>query len=213
VSRRIVVRQTGLVFGQQQAEARRFGIASGVLLPIVLLSPWRVVTALALIALAVSVWKLVFHGATAVSMSLTAPRRNLFQVGVAVAFPLMLSWYFVRSTPTLTVSGVIGHMASAWFLLPIVLIAWVSWVGANQLDQEHPFRGFLIAATALFVICYFGYHGIHSEFDDQTETSSTVIDREAAAQAVTSGRYFGQFLVYVLVSYGVLFAKLRRGHA
>lgn len=202
-----------LVFGQEQAEARRFGIASGVLLAIVLLSQSMVVTVLALIPLAVCAWKLVFHGATAISMSLAAPKRNLFQVAVAVAFPLVLSWYFIRNTPTLTVAGVIGHMASAWFLAPIVLTAWISWASADQLDREQPFRGFLIAATALFVICLLGYHGIYSDSDDQGETRYTVIDREAAAQAAATGRSFGQFLVYVLVSYGAMFVKLRRGHA
>jgi hypothetical protein len=41
------------------------------------------------------------------------------------------------------------------------------------LDEEHPFRGFLIACAVIFVICYFGHHGIYSEYDDYTDISST----------------------------------------
>lgn len=204
--------RTELAFAEEKSQARGFGMAAAILLIVALLRPLKLLTAFVLLALAAASWKFVFHGATAVSMSLSGSRRNLFRIAVATAFPLVLSWYFIKDTPSVTASDVIGPMASPWLLLPIALIGYVSWAAGEQLDQQHPFRGFLIASTVLFVICLLGYHGIHSEFDDQSETSYTIIDKEAASQAAQSGRYLGQILLYVGVSYAAMFAKFWKRH-
>lgn len=55
-----------------------------------------------------------------------------------------------------------------------------------------------------------GYHGIDSEYDDYTESSSIYIDDDAGKRAAETGRYLGQFLVYVMVSYAAMLAKLLR---
>jgi hypothetical protein len=103
-------------------------------------------------------------------------------------------------------------MLNAWFLLPVAVIGYASWFGADQLDNDHPFRGFLIAAAVLFIICLLGYYGIHSEYDEQSESSFRYIDKVAAALAAQSGRYFAQYLIYVAIAYGVMLAKLKKRH-
>jgi hypothetical protein len=140
-----------LVLPDEKSPARAFGIAAAILFIVAFLSPWKVLTAFVLIGLAATDWKFVFHGTTVVSMSLPGSRRNLFQITVALAFPLLLLWYFVKSTPAVTASAVIDQLADPLLLFPILVIGYVSWPAAAELDQQHPFRGFLIAFPVLFV--------------------------------------------------------------
>ena len=202
-----------ILFPHEKAQAKRFGIASAALLAIVSVSPWSILTALLALALAATVWKTVFHGSTAISMCLRGTRRIVFQVTVSIVLPLILAFYFIIDTPVVTVWGLVGHMLSPWYLIPIVLIAYFGWWGTDLLDKEQPFRGFIVATTVLFVICVLGYHGIYSEVDYANDDRYTGIDKEAAAEAVRSGRYFGQFLFYVCVSYVAMLAKLSKRHS
>jgi hypothetical protein len=200
----------GLSLARAKSEARFFGIASAILLVLILLVPVKIVKAFALLGIAVTGWQLLFHGSTAISMTLEGEARRRFQVGVSLAVPGLLSLYFIKGATLVTFDGIFGHMLSAWYLIPLGIIGYVSWVAANQLDDQHPFRGFLIAVAVLFVICFMGYNGIYSAYDDYTESSSTYIDREAAKRAAETGRYFGQFLVYVAVSYLAMLFKMHR---
>jgi hypothetical protein len=143
-------------------------------------------------------------------MSLMGVARRRFQIAVTVVVPLFLSLYFIKDATAVTLQGVMGHMFSPWFLNPVGIIACVSWVAADQLDLEHPFRGFLIACPVIFVICFMGHNSIYSEYDDYAESTSLYINKEAAKRAAQTGRYFGQFLVYVLVSYVAMLIKLLR---
>jgi hypothetical protein len=201
---------TELSIEKVKTEAKLFGIASAVLLGIVFFVPVKIIQAFALLGLAGTGWQFLFHGSTAVSMSLMGVARRRFQIAVAVGVPLFLSLYFIKGATSIKLQGVVGHMFSPWFLIPLGLIAYVSWVAADQLNAEHPFRGFLIACTVIFVICFMGHNGIYSEYDDYTESSSMYINKEAAKRAAQTGRYFGQFLVYVLVSYVAMLIKLLR---
>jgi len=203
----------GLSLARAKSEARFFGITSVILLVLFLLVPVSIVKAFALLGIAVTGWQLLFHGATAVSMILEGKARQRFQVGISLAVPGILSVYFVKDATSVTWGGVLGQMISAWYLIPIGMIGYLSWVAANQLDEQHPFRGFLISVGVLFVICFMGYKGIYSQYDDFTEGSSTHIDKEAARRAAETGRYFGQFLVYVAVSYLAMFLNLRKRRA
>ena len=199
---------------EAKSKARFFAIASAVLLTLVLLIPSRVLAAFLIIPLAYTGWMVLFHGTTAVSMTLQGSQRTAFQIATALVVPLVLSLFFLQRTEKLTVYGLFGHMLSPWYLLPFafIVIGYVSWHAGTQLDREQPFRGFLIAGAVLFAICLLGYYGIYSEFDEDTETSFSYIDKEAANLAAETGRYFGQFLAYVLVAYAGLFAKLRTRH-
>jgi hypothetical protein len=187
------IRRTGLSIEKVKSDAKFFGILSAVLLGIVLFVPVRLMHAFALLGLVATGWQFLFYGSTAISMSLVGVARSRFQIAVAVVVPLLLSLYFIKDSTSVTLQGVVGHMFSPWFLIPLGIIAYVSWAAADQLDVEHPFRGFLSACAVLFVICFMGHNGIYSEYDDYTESSSTYIDEEVAKRAAETGRYFGQF--------------------
>jgi phosphoglycerol transferase MdoB-like AlkP superfamily enzyme len=195
---------------KEKSQTRFFGIASAILLGIIIFIPFKIAKALSLIGFAVTGWRFIFHGSTAVSLALEGVARHKFQIFISVALPTLLSLYFIKDTAVVTVEGLLGHMRSIWFFLPIGIITYVSWTAADQLHREHPFRGFLIACAVIFVLCYMGHHGIYSEHDDYTDTSSTYIDKEAAQRARSTGRYFGQFWVYITVSYGAMLIKMHR---
>ena len=134
--------------------------------------------------------------------------RRRFQIAIAIVVPLFLSLYFIKDTTSITLQSVLGHMFSYWFLIPLGIISFVSWAAGNQLNQDHPFRGFLIACAIIFVICFMGHNGFYSEYNDYIESSATYIDKDAAKRASETGRYLGQFLVYVVVSYSAMLTKL-----
>jgi hypothetical protein len=198
----------GLSFAAARSEAQFFGIASAILLVLILVVPIKIVKAFALLGIAVTGWQLLFHGSTALSITLNGEARRRFQVGVCLIVPAILSLYFIKNATSVSLEGLLGHMLSAWYIVPLVIIGYVSWAATDYLDQEHPFRGFLVSVAVLFVICFMGHNGIYSEYDDWTQGRSTFIDKEAARRAAETGRYFGQFLVYVAVSYLAMFLKL-----
>ncbi len=200
----------GLSLKRAKSEARFFGIVSAILLGVIFVIPAKIVKAFALLGIAVTGWQFLFHGSTVISMTLEGESRRRFQVFVSAVVPILLSLYLIKDAPSLTLQGLFGHMLSAWYLIPVGLIGYVSWAAADQLNGEHPFRGFLIACAVIFVICFMGHSGIYSEYDDYTESSSMYIDKEAAKRAVETGRYFGQFLVYVATSYVAMLMKMRR---
>jgi hypothetical protein len=204
------IHSAGLSIEKAKSEAKFFGIASAVLLGILFFVPVKIIQAFALLGLAATSWQFLFHGATSLSMSLVGVARRRFQITVAVVVPLLLSLYFIKDVTSISLQGVMGYMFSPWFLIPLGIIAYVSWVAADQLNPDHPFRGFLIACAVIFVICFMGHNGIYSEYDDYTESSSMFIDKEAAKRAAETGRYHGQFLVYVVVSYAAMLTKLLR---
>ncbi|MEQ1880354.1 MAG: hypothetical protein ABL878_05215 [Burkholderiales bacterium] len=209
----ISVALTDDALAKEKSQARRAGVASVALLVVLFLLPFTLFTGFVAFAFAVTTWQFVFHGSTAVSMCLKGGRRKLFQIAVAITFPLALSWDFAKDAPSLTASGIFGQMATPWLLFPVALIGHVSWRMAKDLDQEHPFRGFLIASAVIFIVCLFGYHGLHTEYDDYSETANMSLDKEAALEAAQSGRFFGQFLLYVVVSYAAMLARLWKRHA
>ena len=163
-----------ILFPYENAQAKGFGIASAILLMIVTVSSSNIITGLLTLALVATAWKAVFHGSTAISMCLHGAKRTIFQVVVALVFPVTLAFYFIVDTPAVTARGLVGHMLSPWYLIPIAMIASLSWSAADLLDNEQPFRGFLIASTALFVICVLGYHGLSFETDHANDTNYTV---------------------------------------
>src|SRR5439155_11228466 len=103
---------------------------------------------------------------TAISMSLNRVARRQFQIAVALVVPLFLSLYFIKDATSITLQGVVGDMSGPYLpgrLIQLGLIALFSWAFGDQLNREHPFRGFLIACAVIFVICLKGYYGIHWE--------------------------------------------------
>lgn len=187
-----------------------FGTISVFLLLLILFSPSKFVQALASIGLAVTGWNLIMLVSQAISISLQGGQRRLFQIAVSIAFPILLSMYFIRDVPVITLEGVARPMLTVWFFFPLVLIGWVSWAFADQLDIEHPYFGFVMATTVLFVICFLGQNGAYVEQNESTDASEMFIDVEAGRNSKLTGEHFGRFLVYVTVAYGALLAKLRQ---
>lgn len=167
-----------------------------------------IVGALALILVVVGGSQFLFHGATLVSRALEGWRRTQFQVAVSLAAPILFTLFLasrVDAMPTATLWG----MLTPWLLIPLGIISWVCWFGGGQLNREHPFRGFLIAAAVLGVLCFFWSAGMVSDSDYDGEGSSLYLDPERAKRAKVTGEYVWRFLLYVTTAYLVLFLKLR----
>jgi hypothetical protein len=106
------INSAGLSIEKAKSEAKFFGIASAVLLGIVFFAPVKIIQAFALLGLAVTSWQFLFHGSTAMSMSLVGVARRRFQIAVAVVVPLLLSHYFIKDATSITLQGVMGHIFS-----------------------------------------------------------------------------------------------------
>jgi len=204
--------ETELTFSEEKSEARFFGIASAILLALFIAVSSAFFKVLILLGLAATTWKIIFHGATFISLSVHGKTRTYFQVAVSILFPVALSLYFLASSSPASVGSMFYHLFSLWFLIPLLVIGYTSKSAAIVVNERHPFRSFMIASTIIFVICFMGHNGIHSEYDDSAESNYTYIDKESSKSAKESGRYFGQFLVYVLVSYSAMLWGLRKEH-
>ena len=141
-------------------------------------------------------------------MTLEGNYRRWFQILVSIMVPTLLSLYFIKDVESVTIHGSFGHMISLWFLIPLFMICTVSMTAV--VDREYPIRAFLIACTVIFIICYMGYNGWGSEYDPYSDNDVLIIDEEAAKQVAETGRYFGQFLVYVMISYVTMLIVMRK---
>lgn len=101
-------------------------------------------------------------------------------------------------------------MLTPWLLIPLGIIAWVCWFAGGQLNRDYPFRGFLIAATILGVLCVFWSAGMVSESDYDGEGSSLYLDPEKARRARETGEYVWRFALYVTTAYLVLALRLKQ---
>lgn len=191
--------------------ARRFGVATFVLFVIFVFSDEVILKALLFFALAYTVFQTVFHGGTAIAAALPEQESYAFQAVLAVCFPLGLSIYFVHEVESFTVADLTSRLGSPWVLLALGLVSYFGWALADQLDRRYPVRGFIIASSILFVVHFFGYHGIHSEQDYYGDGDSVVVvDHDRAKSAAKTGSTFGIFLAYVIGCQGAMFLRLRR---
>lgn len=174
---------------------------------VVLVVPIMVVRLYASLFLFITFWLFIFHGATIVSLHLGGTRRTCFQIAVSLAFPMVLSLYFIHDVSMLSLKNAAETINSAWLLIPVAFIGYMSWVGADQLNRDHPFRGFLIASTIVFFICYFGHHGIYYEGDPERGARFIIYYKEVSGISAQSGGYFILYLMYVAVSYGAMLLR------
>src|SRR5215475_4647727 len=94
-----------LSFEKAQSEARFFGVASVVILAIVLLVPVPIIKAFAVLGLAVTGLQFLFQCSTAISLMLEENRRQQFQIVISLAVPAVFSLYFIKDAPTVTLQG------------------------------------------------------------------------------------------------------------
>ncbi len=187
-----------------------FGIASAILLFLTLVVPNRLIQSLSLLGLVATGSQFVFHGSTAVSMILRGSARRLFQIGISLTVPYLLSLYFLNDAAPLTVEQLFENVFGIWQCISLGVIWYVSWAFADQINIEHPFRGCLIAAAILFVVCFMGYNGIYTDYSGPDDITSVYQSKEAAEEATKTGRYWGQFLSYVGAAYLGILVKLMK---
>lgn len=166
-----------------------------------------IVGGLALFVTVVAGAQSVFQTATLASHALQGQRRRQFQVWMSLGV-LVLFWMFLVSrvdgVPVETLQGIL----TPWLVVPLGIIATVSWYAGGALDREHPFRGFVVAATVLAVLCWFWTAGMTSgDSDYEDGGSSLYLDRERAQRARATGEYVWRYLIYVSVAYAVLFYR------
>ncbi len=180
-----------LSFDEQKKEARIYGIltASCALITafwFIPLKPLKIIAVIAMLGLVGNGWLFLFHGSTVISMLQQGRRRLLFQIFISILTPILFSIYFLKDAQSITLEGINMFIFQSWtwLLFSIGIIAYVSWLVAKYLDRDHPFRGFVIASTTLFVLCFAGQHNIRFGNDDDaygySDSSGTdVLDTES----------------------------------
>lgn len=166
-------------------------------------------SALAFISVVIGGWLVMFDGLTLISNRLSGPSKQHFNIIVAIAVPLVASLYFLKETSTFTFLGVFGAVLTPYVLIPVVFISAISWAAADQMDRENPIRGFLIAATILWVLSASVYYGVNFTNDDD-DYGSSYSESDNTLDPKQTGRAFGQYVTYVAISYGAMIAKLRQ---
>ncbi|MCA9469220.1 MAG: hypothetical protein KC643_27770 [Nitrospira sp.] len=148
-----------------------------------------------------------FHILTIISMSLTGVAGHIFQITAMVLSPLLLSLYFIKDSPIVTLGGILGDLLSFSTLFWVGIIFWLSWLLSDYLDlyKAQPFRGFLIVCAILFFVSFLGHNGIYHDSD-----FGWAMDSERTERNAKTGAYMGNFLAYVGVSYFAMFQKMRR---
>jgi len=196
---------------------RYIGILTGIALVVLVFAlyilPRRagfIVGAFAALMVAIGGARFIFDGSTIISMSLDGWRRTWFQVAIALAVPVGFVLILASCADAVPLAT-LWRMLTPWLLIPLGIIAWVSWYFGGHLNRDHPFRGFLIAATVLGVLCFLWSAGMVSESDYEGEDSSFFFDPEKARVAKETGEYVWRFALYVTTAYlGLLFRlKLR----
>jgi hypothetical protein len=167
-----------------------------------------VVGAIALFFVIIGGGQFLFHVATLISHSLDGWRRTWFQVTVALVFPIAFTLILASRADAIPI-GTLWRILTPWLLIPLGVIASVCWVAGDLLHREHPFRGFLVAAVILGVLCYFWSAGMVSQTDYDGESSSLSLDPEKARQARETGEYVWRFILYVSTAYLVLILRLK----
>lgn len=189
-----------------------FGTISAVLSLVVLFIPNGIVGAIAGILLVCTGSMFLMLSATFTASKLDGLPKTIFQIAIAVSVPSILSLYFLVGTTS--VQHVFSNMMRLSILLPLAIIAYFSWIGADHLNRKTPVTGFLFGAGILFVICFVFHNGAVVEYaddlSDDGSSSSFRLDPEQAPRNRASGEYFGLYSVYVGVAYTAMLIKMRR---
>ena len=187
--------------------------AAAVFLLIPYLIPRRAavfVQAFAVLVFAGAASQFVFYGSTLVSMRLEGTGRRRFQIAVSFAVPAVLTLYFVQRAESFDPER--AGLFRVWMLVPLAVIALVSWKVSDTLDREYPFRGFLIASAVFFVWCFMKEQGMYFDADDFNPDggSAAYISEDRAQFAKETGEYAMLYPLYVITAYSALLARLAK---
>jgi len=156
-----------LSFDDEKKQARGYGITAAICAFIFALSfiphfPLKAIPFLAFFVLVGTGWKFIFHGSTAISMTLQGTKRKWFQIFTSLLVPILFSIYFIKDVQSISIEGVSEYILQTWPWLCFSsgIIAFISWFVAKYLDRTYPFRGFLITSTVFFVLLFCCRHGI-----------------------------------------------------
>jgi hypothetical protein len=167
-----------------------------------------IVGGIALFFVVVAGSQFLFHKLTDVSRALDGRRRTHFQVAVTLGIPTAFALYLASQADAVPFETLSRNFH--WgLLIPLGLIGWICWAAGSQLDHEHSFRGFLIAAAILGVLCWLWSLGMTTESDYDGERSSTYLDPKKAKRAKETGEYVWLFVLYVTTAYLALFLRLK----
>jgi hypothetical protein len=187
--------------------AKVTGAIAAVALLLVLSRVHVLVGGLALIVFAVTAFQCLIYSSTLTVLNLQATRKTHFQIVIATGFPVLLTGYFYYQANTVDLSLIASKFASPWMFLPIIILFVIGWSSEEALDTKLPFSGYLIAAAAMFALCFMWAQGMVSDPDDYGEGSYFLIDREEAEAARASGVYVVQYPLYVAILYAGLLSK------
>jgi len=157
---------TKLSFDEQKKKVRSDGILAAICALItafwfIPFLPFKIIAVIAMFGLVGNGWLFLFHGSTVISMLLQGRPRLLFQIFISIVTPILFSIYFLKDVQSITVEGINVFIFKGWIwvLPPIGIVGYFSWIASKYLDRNHPFRGFIIASTIIFVICFLSRHG------------------------------------------------------
>jgi len=161
---------------------------------------------LGLLALPLTVWILFFFSTTVFASILQPKIGKFFQVIIVLIFPLVLSIYFINDPHGSPLTNFLLIFEKYSFLdliklnftkgdvlgilVVLFFIGYGSWGAGGYLDPKLPFRGYIIAATILFVLCLIG-SGRHSYKDMGGH----------ALFVATSGKLFARYFLFIITSY------------
>jgi hypothetical protein len=140
-----------------------------------------------------------------VSMSLKRPLRTQYQVAISLAVPIAFTLVLASRADAVLLETLLSRL-TPWLLIPTAIIGGICWSVSDQLDQEHPFRGFLITSAMLFALCFMFSMGFTIESDG--DESYSYLDPEKAKGARETGDVW-TFVLYVTIAYIALFAGRR----
>ena len=198
------------------AKATGVTAAAGVLILVLAgyLLPQRagvIVGGLALFVALVAGAQSAFQTATLASHTLHGERRRHFQVWMSVGAPILFGMFLVSRVEAVPVDTLLDIL-TPWLLVPLAIIGTVSWYAGGALDREHPFRGFVVAATVLAVLCWFWTAGMTSGESDEEGGPGLYLDPERAERARATGEYVWRYLIYVAAAYAILFYRWWKPH-
>jgi hypothetical protein len=172
---------------------------------------FRIVKVVSLLGALYTGWLVVWHGTTWMSVLLSGDFRKWFQVIVSVLVPAVLSILFFHQAETLKINLVSASFNSNWTWIQVAFMVLACWWLSENLNKDHPFRGFLVISIVLFVMLYFKHMGGFTAHDEYDDSSSMYFDKEKSAVFAQTGRYGMWFVLDICLCYLTMLIRIRLG--